>query len=98
MVIREIRPADAAAWEAMRCDMWPDGVDDHAPEIAAFFAGGLDEPCAVFVAEEDSGLLVAIAELSIRYDVAEQQEKKSGYVEGLYVKLNGDVVALHGSC
>lgn len=51
----------------MRCELWPDG-DDHDVEIAAFFAGSLEEPEAVLVAEEDSQL-IGVAELSLRRDV-----------------------------
>jgi len=68
MLIREITVKDAAEWDAMRCELWPDG-DDHSAEIAAFFAGTLTEPDAVLVAEDD-GLLIGFAELSVRRDVA----------------------------
>lgn len=86
MIVREVRQTDVPAWEKMRCDMWPDGVEDHAKEIAAFFGGGLEEPCAVLVAEDESGTLIAVAELSIRYDVVGLAGTKTGYVEGLYVR------------
>ncbi len=33
----------------MRRELWPDG-DDHDIEIAAFFAGALEEPEAILVA------------------------------------------------
>ena len=88
MIIREVTTADAAAWEAMRCDMWPDGAAEHGKEIAAFFEGTLEEPNAVLVVEDESGALIAVAELSIRYDVAGLLRKKTGYVEGLCVKPN----------
>ena len=65
MPIRPIRPSDAASWESMRRDLWPDGAHEHATEISAFFAGAIDEPSAVFVAEE-CGWLVGVAELSVR--------------------------------
>jgi len=86
MFIREIAVAvkDAAAWEAMRCELWPDG-DDHAEEIAAFFAGTLAEPDAVLVAE-DGGQLVGFAKLSLRRDVVGLEGKFTGYVEGLFVR------------
>ncbi len=84
MLIREIAVKDAAEWEAMRGELWPDG-DDHAAEIAAFFAGTLVEPEAVLVAEND-GLLIGFAELSVRRDVAGLEGKLTGYVEGLFVR------------
>ena len=84
MLIREIAVKDAAEWEAMRCELWPDG-DDHAEEIADFFVGTLAEPDAVLVAE-DGGLLVGFAELSLRRDVVGLEGKLTGYVEGLFVR------------
>ena len=83
--IRPARPEDAAAWERMRCDMWPDGRQDHGPEIAAFFAGTLAEPEAVLVAEDAQGRLLAVAELSIRTDLPSHFGQRVGYVEGLYI-------------
>ena len=67
-------------WEALRRDLWPEGADDHATEIAAFFAGSLDEPVAVLVAESVKGKIVGFAELSIRSDVAGLEGKRAGYV------------------
>jgi aminoglycoside 6'-N-acetyltransferase I len=95
VIIREIRPEDAAEWLAMRCDLWPDG-DDHDAEIAAFFAGSLEEPEAVLVVEDD-GLLIGVAELSLRRDVAGLEGKLTGYVEGMFVRpafRGGDVAVL----
>jgi aminoglycoside 6'-N-acetyltransferase I len=85
MNIRAAREADAAAWEAMRCELWPDGAHEHGAEIAAFFAGQLEEPDAVFVAEDDTASLVAVEELAIRSDVPGAIGKRTAYVEGLYV-------------
>ncbi|QNI34903.1 GNAT family N-acetyltransferase [Alloacidobacterium dinghuense] len=68
----------------MRRELWPDG-DDHDVEIAAFFVGLLEEPEAVLVAEDD-GLLIGVAELSLRRDVAGLEGRLTGYVEGLFVR------------
>ena len=84
MIIRAVEPADAPAWEAMRRDLWPEGGDEHGHEIAAFFAGTLDEPRAVFVVQEGVWL-IAFAELSTRDDIKELAGKKLGYIEALYV-------------
>ena len=84
MIVRHIRPSDAATWESMRRDLWPEDPESHAAEIAAFFAGTLAEPQAVLVAQEDSAF-VAFAELSIRDDIPGLAGKRVGYVEGLYV-------------
>ena len=51
-----------------------------------FFAGTLDEPDAVLMAESQSDEVVGYAELSIRIDVAGVEGKRTGYVEGLYVR------------
>lgn len=83
--IRPVRVADAEAWEQSRCDLWPDGRADHAAEIAAFFAGTLDEPEAVLLAEDSEDKLVAFAELSIRTDLSSLIGARVAYVEGLYV-------------
>ncbi len=83
--IRAARPDDAKAWEQLRCDLWPDGRGDHASEIASFFAGTLDEPSAVLVAEDSTGKVVGFSELSIRADPPPLLGSRVGYVEGLYV-------------
>ena len=83
--IRHARPKDTEMWERMRCDMWPDGREDHGPEIAAFFAGMRAEPEAVLVAEGPDGHVVAVAELSIRTDLPSRLGQPVGYVEGLFI-------------
>ncbi len=85
LYLRHAVPSDASCWEALRGDLWPDGKQDHGPEIAAFFAGKLEEPAAVLMAENVAGRIVAFAELSIRMDVAGLEGTWVGYVEGLYV-------------
>ena len=85
MEIRPATPSDAEAWLKMRCDLWPDGAEEHGSEIADFFAGILLEPLAVFVALSSDGHYVALLELSIRDDVPTLEGKRTGYVEGLYV-------------
>jgi hypothetical protein len=44
MVIRPINSSSARASEAMRKKLWPEGSEDHAPEIAAFFNGCSTNP------------------------------------------------------
>ena len=82
--IRPIRREDAEVWLRMRKEHWPDGAEDHAPEIAAFFEGSSQEPSAVFVAE-CNGNCIAFMELSIHLDLPGHNGEKVGYVEGLYV-------------
>jgi aminoglycoside 6'-N-acetyltransferase I len=83
-LIRHATPADAAAWEEMRTAMWPDG-DDHAQEIASFFAGTLPEPDAVMIAETEDHEAIALLELAIRRDIPGLEDQPVGYVEGLYI-------------
>jgi aminoglycoside 6'-N-acetyltransferase I len=86
ITIRAATPADAALWESLRRKLWPDGADDHGPEIAMFFSGhqfkGLTE---VLFAEKRDGTTVGYAELSIRNDVPGLIGIPTAYVEGLYV-------------
>jgi aminoglycoside 6'-N-acetyltransferase I len=85
-ILRPVIPDDAATWEALRCAHWPDGAADHGPEIASFFAGTLPEPQAVLMAVLPSGEIVGFTELSIRTDLPGAESKKTGYVEGLYIR------------
>jgi aminoglycoside 6'-N-acetyltransferase I len=83
--VRHIAREEASVWEKLRGDLWPDGRADHAPEIASFFAGTLEEPVAVLLGENVNGEILGFAELSIRLDVEGFEGKRTGYVEGLYV-------------
>ena len=86
VTIRAVRPADAPAWESMRRELWPDGAEDHGPEIAMFFAGHhFKDLTAVLMAQNGGGVIVGFAELSIRDDVPALHGIRTGYVEGLYV-------------
>jgi aminoglycoside 6'-N-acetyltransferase I len=86
VLIRAATSADAAAWESMRRELWPDGAADHGPEIAAFFKGYVfRDLCAAVMAENRSGDVVGFADLSIRDDLPELEGKRTGYVEGLFV-------------
>jgi aminoglycoside 6'-N-acetyltransferase I len=69
MKIRLVTKADAEAWLAMRVALWPDAsMDELRFEVAAFFTAGIETgmPHRVFVAEEESGALVGMLELSLR--------------------------------
>jgi len=68
-LIRPVRSTDAHAWERLRCELWPDGREDHAPEIARFYAGTLPEVAEVLVAETFEGKMIGFAELSVRTDL-----------------------------
>jgi len=83
--VRPVVRDDAATWESLRRDLWPEGAESHASEIESFFAGTLEEPAAVLVAEGLTRAIVGFAELSIRTDIPGLEGKRVGYVEGLYV-------------
>lgn len=85
ITIRNVEPADSAAWLMMRRDLWPGDDDSHAEEIAAFFAGTLEEPQAVMLAENESRTPVGLLELYVRTDLEGLAGKRVGYVEGLFV-------------
>ena len=85
MLIRHVQRADAATWERLRRELWPDGAESHGTEIEEFFAGTIAEPQAVLFAEDDDGTVMAFAELSLRRDIPGCENQLTGYVEGLYV-------------
>jgi len=84
--VRHVARKDGSVWEKLRGDLWPDGMADHAREIASFFAGTLEEPVAVLLSENANGEILGFVELSIRLDVEGLEGKRTGYVEGLYVR------------
>jgi aminoglycoside 6'-N-acetyltransferase I len=85
IAIRRIHPHDANTWLHLRCALWPDGQEDHAPEIAAYFRGELPDVAEVLIAEDAHGEVIAFAELSVRTDLPGLAGERAGYVEGLYV-------------
>lgn len=86
IAIRRAAPDDAGAWTELRHLLWPEATAaEHASEIARFFAGELDEPQAVFVAESGAHEIVGFVELSVRTLVPGCATDRVGYIEGLYV-------------
>lgn len=86
LTIRPVVRADAAEWLRLRTLLWPDGAEDHAQEIEAFFEGKLDEPIAVFFAQGHEGRVLGLLELAIRSELLEMRNERIGYVEGLFVE------------
>ena len=84
MDVRPARPADTEAWERLRQELWPSGPDEHAGEIAAFFAAASPDPAAVLLAVED-GRVVGFAEASIRSHAEGCRPGRIAYLEGWYV-------------
>lgn len=86
IAVRAAEPKDHAAWLRMRCALWPEGSrEEHAAEIAAFFAGGSHMPLAVVMAFEDAEA-VGFAELSIRSVAESCLTDRVAYLEGWYVE------------
>jgi len=84
--VRPATAADAAAWQAMRNELWPDhGGDYHASEVAAFLAGQLTMPLAVLLAEDAEGRVVGFVELHIRAYAEDCVTDRVAYLEGWYV-------------
>jgi aminoglycoside 6'-N-acetyltransferase I len=86
LTIRPVVRADAAEWLRLRTLLWPDGANDHEQKIEAFFAGKLDEPDAVFIAQNSDSRVLALLELAVRSELLEMKSERIGYVEGLFVE------------
>lgn len=87
LTIRCVSPADAAEGLRLRTLLWPDGADDHAQEIKAFFQGKLDESTAAFFAQDSGGGAVALLELAIRSELMEMKNYQC------FWKLRGELSA-----
>ena len=86
MKIRHAAKSDAAPWLDLRHALWPHASkDEHHSDIQKFLAGVAREPQAVLVAEDDSGLLVGFAELSIRAYAEGCSTDRVAFLEGWYV-------------
>ena len=87
MRVRLVCAGDRVDWLQMRCELWPSAdAETHAAEIDRFFAGDLQDPAAVLVAEDSSGEAVGLIELSIRSYAEGCVTGRVGFVEGWYVK------------
>jgi aminoglycoside 6'-N-acetyltransferase I len=86
--VRPVTRTDSAAWFEMRTALWPSEMDpnEHADEIAQFFAGTLREPVAVLIAVDAADTPIGFAELSIRTYAEDCETDHVAYLEGWYVK------------
>ena len=91
-------PEFALDWEAMRCDLWPEGCADHAPEISAFFNQSITEPIAVLIARILPDCVVGFAELSLRYDIAAWPARRQDTSKVYTWILRSATKALRGGC
>lgn len=82
-----VKLADRDEWVAMRVRLWPEGgLEEHAHEADAYFAGTLAEPVEVLLARDEEGQPAGFAELSIRPWVDGCETRDVGYLEGWYVE------------
>ncbi len=72
----------------MRLALWPDGSEaEHRAEIERFLAGQAGgPPAAVLLAEDESGRVVGLAELSIRPYAEGCISDRVAYLEGWFVE------------
>lgn len=84
--VRRVNAGDALAWLRLREALWPEHAPgEHAREIAEYFAGRLHMPLEVLVAEQQAGVPVGFAELSIRPYAEGCVSDRVAYLEGWYV-------------
>ncbi len=84
--IRPVTQRDAAAWLRLRQGLWPESSEaELRAEIDEFFNGWALEPIAVLLAEDEPGVAVGMAELSIRSIVEGCSSGRVAYLEGWYV-------------
>jgi aminoglycoside 6'-N-acetyltransferase I len=90
--IRHVEPADTATWVRLRAALWPeDSVDEHAAEVAAFFArppggpGAMPEAVFVAIVAAPDATLVGFAEVSRRAYAEGCKTSPVGFLEGWYV-------------
>jgi aminoglycoside 6'-N-acetyltransferase I len=82
--VRPLRDGELDAWLDLRVALWPDSTrEEHAAEGELV----LDDPQrhAVLVVPDDSGRLVAFAEVSLREWAEGCESRPVGYLEGWYV-------------
>jgi aminoglycoside 6'-N-acetyltransferase I len=85
MLIRPATVSDAAAWLAMRDDLWPSSKKSHSEDIQRFFAGQSREPLQVLIAIDERGNPAGFIELSIRAYAIGCETDKVAFIEGWYV-------------
>ncbi len=86
MLIRTANAADLSAWAAMRSQLWPDGSDQHAGEVKAYFAGdSIDIKCC-YVIEKATGELCGFLELNVRNFAEGSRQSAVPYVEAWFIK------------
>lgn len=87
VIVRPARPADQAAWAALRAALWPDAdPDELAQEASRFFGEGLHGADAVLLAFAGGvSSPIGMAELSVRSHADGCATNRVAYLEGWYV-------------
>lgn len=86
ITVRSATARDATAWLGLRHALWPEGSKaEHREEIDRFFRGEAPEPLAVLLAEDTTGQVVGLAELSIRPHAEGCESDRVAYLEGWFV-------------
>lgn len=85
-----IEPASlrfAHDWARLRFALWPEGsLASHRREIAAYFAGGSNDPHAALLAIEAPARVLGFVELTLRSHAEGCAPGRIGYLEGWYVE------------
>lgn len=84
--IRPVEPGDAAVWQRMRHDLWPDDPGDHTSDVARYFSGQRTHPAEVLLACLGAGTPVGFVELSIRPYAEGCTTDRVAFVEGWFVE------------
>ena len=85
MTIRKIGIDDTPTWIRFRTELWPRSADNHADEIAEFFAGSSIDIKEVFVVENDAREVVGVIELNTREFAEGSRHPQVPYVEAWFV-------------
>jgi aminoglycoside 6'-N-acetyltransferase I len=86
IAVRPAQPGDAESWLGLRHALWPESTAvEHRDDMARFFAGEAREPAAVLLAEDATGRIVGLAELSIRPYAEGCRTDRVAFLEGWFV-------------
>jgi aminoglycoside 6'-N-acetyltransferase I len=84
VAIRQMQPADRAAWFAMRCALWPSEPGEaHAEWIDEILTSGA---AWAFMAETDTGMAAGFAEIAVRAYANGCETHPVPFLEGIWVK------------
>ena len=85
VTVRPATPLDADAWVGLRTLLWPESPEDHAQEVAEFFAEPPETAVCLLAHHPDEGA-IGFAEVGLRRYAEECVTSPVGYLEGIYVR------------